>query len=496
MKNKLQKVDIEKPDKKEDSQFTDILIKRVENFLFNELYIEDGDRILIAVSGGVDSVTLLDIMYRLSKFHNFKIFPVHFNHKLRGKQSDEDEKFTKKISTSYRLEFFSGTGDVRQYASKNSLSIEHSARILRYNFLERAAQHFNCSMVATAHTLDDMTETFFLNLLRGTGLTGLCGIPKKRYLTKKIFLIRPLINISKYDLKTYAGQRGIKWREDETNLLMNFTRNKIRGKLLPFIKNEFEPSINDKIYRTTKLLTGADRFVSEYIDSFVDKITFNKTTEGFSIKLSMFNNLDEFIQGELLQHLITTKYHQPALPMNLIDRIKNMADSNIGTIVDISKDLYALRDRNSLIIGKRKKNLVNMIEIEKPTVVDAPTVVGAHGEYEIEGNKIILSEVKKKSVRLVESGSIEFLDFDLLPSRLIIRRWQKGDTFIPLGMKGKMKISDFLINNKISLIDKQDILLLTTGKDIIWVCGLRIDDRFKITVKTTRYLRAELIKCK
>ncbi len=488
MKKKNRKFDIETPDKVEDSRFIDILIKRVENFLLNELYIEDGDRILVAVSGGVDSITLLDIMVRLSRIHNLKIFPVHFNHKLRGKQSDEDEKFVKKISTSCGLQFFSGYGDVKQYARKNSLSIEHAARILRYNFLERAAHHFNCSIVATAHTLDDLAETFFLNLFRGTGLTGLCSIPKKRPLTRKISIIRPLLNLSKEELIIYAEHIGLKWREDETNLLMNFTRNKIRRKLLPFIKDEFEPSIAEKINRTAKLLTGADRFIREYIISILDKITFNKTSEGFSIKLNMFNSLDEFIQGEILQDLITTKYQQTPLPMNIVDRIKALADSNIGTIVDINKYLFALRDRNSIIIGKRKKNLVKRIEIEKPAVM------GALAEYEIDGNKIFLSEVNKRSVRLVESGTVEFLDFDLVASRLLIRRWQKGDSFTPLGMKGKMKVSDFLINNKISLNEKQDVLLLTTGNDIIWVCGLRIDDRFKITGNTTRYLRVELVK--
>ena len=487
MKKKLQKFNNVTLDKREDSQFIDNLIKRVENFLFNELYLEDTDRILIAVSGGVDSITMLDIMIKIGEKFKIKIFGAHFNHKLRGINAEEDEKHVKKFCTVRKVELLTGAGDVKEYARKNSLSIEHAARNLRYNFLERAAHHFNCSMVATAHTLDDLTETFFLNLFRGTGLTGLCGIPKKRHLTKKISLIRPLINISKEELITYARERGLMWREDETNLQMNFTRNKIRRNLLPFIKNEFEPSINDKINRTTKLLSGADKFINEYIDSIIDKITFNKTAEGFSIKLSLFSSLHEFIQGELLQQLITTKYHQLPLPMNIVDRIKALSDSNIGTIVDISIDLFVLRDRNSLIIGKRKKNLVERIEIEKPKII------GEIGEYDINGNKIILSEVKKRSVKLSESGTIEYFDFDLVPSRLIIRRWHKGDTFIPLGMKGKMKVSDFLINNKIPLIDKQDMLLLTSGKEILWVCGLRIDDRFKITDKTTRYLSAELI---
>ncbi|TAL71091.1 MAG: tRNA lysidine(34) synthetase TilS [Bacteroidetes bacterium] len=463
------------------NQIHDVLIDKVENFLFNELYIESGERILVAVSGGVDSITMLDILFRISKFHNLEIIPIHFNHKLRGKNSDEDEKFVKNFCISYGLNCIISKGDVKGYAVKKSLSIEQAARILRYNFFERAAHELNCSFVATAHTSDDLTETFFLNLFRGTGLTGLCGIPKRRHLTRKINVIRPILSIKKDELIKYAEKHGLKWREDETNILMNFARNKIRKKLIPFIKAEFESNINEKIVKTAKLLSGAERQISEYVASLVDRITTNKTSEGFSIKLEMFKSLDDFIQGELIEMLVTEKYRQPSLSMVTIDRICGLVDSKIGTIVDINKDLFALRDRNKIIISKRKNSNASKIEVSK------------EGEFEFNGNKIILKEVKRNEVKLAESGRIEFIDFDLIPPRIFIRSWEKGDNFIPLGMNGKMKISDFLINNKLSLLDKQDIFLLTTGKDIIWVSGLRIDNRFKITKKTKRFLKLELI---
>ncbi|MBI5324054.1 MAG: tRNA lysidine(34) synthetase TilS [Ignavibacteriae bacterium] len=457
------------------------LLKKVENYLINELFVENGDKLVIAVSGGVDSIVLLNLIYQLSFIYNFKIIPAHFNHKLRGKRADDDEKFVKSICNDYKLKCISGKGDVRQYAGKNSLSIEHAARVLRYNFLERVAHENNCSLVATAHTLDDMTETFFLNLLRGSGITGLCGIPKKRLLTKKVSLIRPLINITKDELKSYANKKGLKWSEDESNKLMNFTRNKIRKKLIPLIREDFEPGINEKIQRTTSLLSGAERYIKDYVAELTEKIITNRTSDGFAIKLGLFNSLDDFIQGELIEHLITTKYHQSPLTMANIERLKDLSESKIGTIVDISKDLFALKDRNKLIISKKRKNAQRRIELKK------------EDETEFTGMKIILKEVKKKDVIFNQSVNIEYLDYDLIPQRLILRSWEKGDVFNPLGMKGKMKVSDFLINNKVSILDKKEILLLSTGKDIVWVCGMRIDDKYKVTNQTLRYLKVEII---
>jgi tRNA(Ile)-lysidine synthase len=456
--------------------------KKIESFIVNELFLGDGDRILCAVSGGVDSVSLLDILVNLGSKYNFTISVAHFNHKLRRKASDDDELFVKELAESYGLPFFNSSGNVRQYSLKNSLSIELAARELRYGFFEEALKKSRTNFIATAHTSDDVVETFLINLLRGSGLTGLSGIPAKRPFTNDASIIRPLLCFSKSQIIEYAMKKHLVWREDETNALLNYTRNKIRLDLLPKLRNEYNNSVNDALLRTAKLLNGADKFVTEHVGNLVKQIVTNKTSDGFSLKLNSLNTLDDFIQGEVIQYAITTQYHIPPLPMSIIDRIIDLSKCPVGSNIEINKNLTAYRDRVLIIIDKKKQNNYAELEIDRT------------GEFKINGYQIILKEISKKSVKYSDDLNIEYFDFDLLPSRLILRSWKEGDKFIPLGMKGKMKVSDFLINLKISIPDKLKLLILATKNDIIWLCGLRSSDKFKITDKTKRFLRAEFIK--
>ncbi|MDQ1265629.1 MAG: tRNA(Ile)-lysidine synthase, partial [Bacteroidota bacterium] len=197
-------------------------INSVEEFLLRELYIPDGSELLIAVSGGVDSCVLLDIIANISVNHKYILNVAHYNHGLRGSDSDSDENFVGKIAAEYNIPFHHSKGKVKQYAKKNALCIEHAARVLRYIFLERTSGMLKAEYVATAHTADDLAETFFINLFRGSGLTGLAAIPSKRLMSKTVKLIRPLIKMKKKDIIEYAKLRNLKWREDYTNAMVNF----------------------------------------------------------------------------------------------------------------------------------------------------------------------------------------------------------------------------------------------------------------------------------
>ncbi len=456
--------------------------KKFESCLINNLCLGKNDSIVCAVSGGVDSVVLLDNFVHLIEKYHFKVSVVHFNHKLRGNSSDRDELFVKKLSESYKLPYYISSANVRQYALNNLQSIELAARNLRYDFFEKVSKESKSNYLATAHTSDDVVETFFLNLFRGSGITGLSGIPEKRPLTKFTLIIRPLLGFTKSDIIEYARKKNLKWKVDETNVLQNFTRNKIRLDLLPKLRNDYNKSINDAILRLSKLLEGADKFISEHIRNYLKYIVSNKTNSGFSINVKPLSTLDEFIIGEIIQWAITTYFQIPPLSMIIIDRIKNLLTSPSGRRIEINKRIIAYRDREMIIFEQViiKDNLI--IEI------------GRSGEFEFNGHKLLLKEIPKKSVKFSGNPNTEIFDLDLLPVRLIIRNWKEGDNFIPLGMNGKMKVSDFLINRKIPIPDKRKVFLLTTKKDIIWLFGLRINDKFKVTENTKRYLMAEYIK--
>jgi len=282
------------------------LVKGVEDFLVRKIKINSSFLIVVAVSGGMDSVTLLDLLYYLSTKYNFKLVVAHFNHKIRP-NSDEDEEFVRQLAKSYGLEFYYSSGKVKEYARKNGMSIEVAARNLRYNFFEKTSRTIKADLLATAHNSDDNIETFFINLLRGSGLTGLSGIPEIRQLVKNVRIIRPLLSFSKVDIKNYADERKLKWKEDITNTWLEYTRNKVRLELIPFLREKFNPAITDNIMRVTSFLQGADEFISQNIIDFYNIVAENAENQKVIVKIPLLNSYNKYIQGEIISYLIKKK---------------------------------------------------------------------------------------------------------------------------------------------------------------------------------------------
>jgi len=455
-------------------------IRKADNHIFQDLYLNPDSVFLLAVSGGVDSMTMLDLFANLTvNFPMLMLCVAHFNHKIRPVNSDKDLEFVKEICSKYNIPFFSESADVKDYSEKKGISIELAARVLRYRFLEKIAQKVQANYIATAHTADDSAETFFINLFRGSGLTGLSGIPAKRNLSRKVTLVRPLLFLRKNELIKYAKARDIKWREDETNQLLHYTRNKIRLDIIPKIEEHFSPSVIGNITRTQKLLQSADNIITKFINKTIPVLIKDRTSGRFSIKLSQFSTLDPFLQGEIIQKVLSNYFNLSSIPMQTIDRILELEEKPIGSVCEINKNYIVLRDRDSLIFS----------QVGKPSEIFIP--IKKEGEFNINGMIIKLEQVKKKQVKFTMNPNIEFIDWDLVPSVLYLRNWKQGDAFHPLGMEGSMKVSDFLTNQKVSLIDKNNIILLATKSDIIWICGMRLNNKFKVTDNTFKYLKIE-----
>ena len=455
-------------------------IDKFRKNLDSNFFLKNDSHILIAVSGGVDSVVLFDAFFQLTEIHNFQLSICHFNHKIRPATSDDDEKFVRNLAQSYGINFYTETGDVKSYAKKRNQSTEMAARNMRYSFFERLSKSINANFVALAHTANDTAETVLINLFRGSGLTGLSGIPPVRNLNKKIQIIRPFLPFKKEELKKYAEFRNINWHEDETNSLFLYTRNKIRHDLLKKIEIEYNPQIVETLNRTASLISAADSFVKEHIKPFIKTVKWNKDTSTIMIQIQLLKTIDKFIQGEIIQDQLEERFNLQGLTQDTIDRIISLTDLDIGSVAEIGKSIIALRDRQYIIITKNSHNNRIFKELQKT------------GIFSESGYKLSFEEVSKKQIMFNDNSNIEYFDYDKIPAILTLRSWEYGDTFKPLGMNGSIKISDFLINNKVSLFDKRKILVIASKNEIIWLCGYRINDNFKVTESTTRYLKATI----
>jgi tRNA(Ile)-lysidine synthase len=456
------------------------MLSRTLQFLERDIRLSKPATILVGVSGGVDSMVLLDILALISTRGWCTIHVAHCNHNLRGEESKKDEDLVRRITHKYGMHFHHTSVDVKSYAKQYSLSIEQAARILRYQFFDKAAKGCHADVIATAHNAEDNAETLLMNLMRGSGISGLAGIPPRRELDKKLSLIRPILWCSRKDIEMYAKTRNILWHEDESNASVVYTRNKIRHDLLPKLRSEYAPGLTEVLNRTTTLMREAQEFIAEKISHIMQNGVKEIHKKSFSIQLGMFSSLKDFAKGELIQASLRKYLLMQPVPMSSIDKIIQLSLGIVGTQSDINKDLYVLREREELVFTKREPH------------IDVFLPVSTIGTMK---NSVLMytgALVKPETIKYGANPFIEYFDRGLIADQLIIRNWRDGDRFSPLGMSGSMTVSDFLANEKVAVADKRKIQVLCNGEDILWVVGYRINNQFKVTEHTKDILRVDI----
>lgn len=456
------------------------LLQKTVHFLEQEIRIKKPSVILVGVSGGIDSVVLLDLMSVISTRGWCTIHVAHCNHQLRGEASHQDELFVRRLASKYGLHFHHTSADVAGYSREYNLGIETAARIMRYQFFEKAAKASHADAIATAHHSEDNAETLLMNLMRGSGITGLAGIPPRRDLDKKLSYIRPILWLSKKEIEHYAKVRNLEWREDESNTALNFTRNKIRHELLPMLRAEYSPGLTDILNRTTTLMREAQEFIAERIVHIMKQGVREISKTSFAINIGMFQTIKDFAKGELIQ--ASLRYHLRMQPISMIaiDSILNLAQGPAGGRLDITKDLFVIRDREDLVFARPEL----AVEIFMPVMKLGN--VSAHG---IGYNAEIADP---RSVNFGEHPLIEYFDADIFPEQCVIRHWRDGDRITPIGMDGSMTVSDFLTNAKINVADKRKVLVLCSGDEVLWVIGYRIHNGYKVTQQTASIMRISI----
>ncbi|MBI1938407.1 MAG: tRNA lysidine(34) synthetase TilS [Ignavibacteriales bacterium] len=440
--------------------------QKIINFIEQNRLIDTGDKILVALSGGPDSVFVLHFFFKYRRKFGISLFAVHFNHQLRGKESDADELFCEKVCEVLSIPFYSCSLDVKNFAKANKLSIEEAARNLRYKNLDELARDFDCTKIVTAHNQNDNTETVLLNILSGTGISGFSGIPVKRG-----NIIRPLLSVTKEEILEYLKKNRIPFRIDSSNLSDDFKRNYLRNQIIPKLKEGINPALDSAVFRSSKSIESFLAHVRKKVTSLEKKFVVEQQNKVL-ISLKLFDEPDENIIGEVLKKILRINFNHE-FSYNDFVKIISLNEKQKGKSEELSKNIVAHKEVDTIIIGKKEnsgKNSSKKIEAGKTVVVS--------------GKKINVEKIKLSEVNLEHPSNIEYVDASELTDIFTLRKWENGDKFIPLGMKGTKKVSDFLTDQKIQSAEKKNQLVLLNRNKIVWVVGLRIDERFKITKGT------------
>lgn len=418
-------------------------------------------KLIIAVSGGVDSIVLFHLCLKLK----LNFFVAHCNFKLREKESDLDEKFVRDLAIKHNIKFYTKSFNTKKLSNNDNKSIQMVARELRYSWFEELSKELNIKHILTAHHLDDSLETFLINLSRGSGIDGLLGIPK---VNDTVF--RPLLIFKKDEILSYAKENKITWREDSSNKKNEYLRNQIRLEVLPKLK-EINPNLLENFSKSIDRLQQSKSIIKDKMDSFISDVSFTRDENiYFEInKIKQVSNIDAYLY-ELLKKYNFTQW----------DDIRDLLDSQSGKQI-VSKTHKLLKDRDHLILAKNS-------ELEnKPLLINKSSK-----EVVVSAGKIKVSIAKKISKQDLD---VIYLDSAKLDFPLRVRNVLSGDYFYPFGMNGKKKVSKYLKDKKTSVFDKDKVLILETSKNkIIWVVGMRLDDRFSVTDDTKEITKIELIR--
>lgn len=430
-----------------------MLQRFLENIKIKKLF-EPKQKVLLAVSGGIDSMVML---YLFEK-SGFDYGIVHCNFQLRGNESDRDEEFVKTQVLIHGVPSYFTRFDTEEYAQLNGISIEMAARDLRYGYFEKIRVEHHYDFIATAHHSDDLIETFFLNLSRKTGIKGLAGIKDK---SGKI--LRPLLFASREEIEKFASENYIEFREDSTNNEVFYQRNFLRHRILPLF-SKLNPAFKKNFLASIENLKDAETVYSGFFETEKQKVIENATD-------SQIIDIKKLRKSEhpkiLLLEILTAFNFNPAVAEEVFQSLEGGPGKQF-----YSKSHRLIKDREKLFISEitEKENRIFYIEAGD---------IGLYQPFEIK-----IEKLPGNDFRIRKEKNIACLDLDKLEFPLLVRKWQQGDYFQPLGMTGFKKVSDFLIDEKIPVHEKENTWLLCSGNKIIWIIGHRIDNRFKVTPKS------------
>ena len=462
------------------------LINKIKSIIKKYSMLRHGDRVLVGVSGGPDSMALLDILNELKNEFNLQLAVAHLNHGLRGKESNRDEDFVKRMTKIYGLKCYSKKLR-RGFLKMKGVSPEESARKARHKYFEFLLKKKRFTRIALGHTADDQAETVLMRFLRGSGLRGISGIPPVR---KSGEIIRPLIGIWKTDVKTYLKQKKIDYVIDSTNISQDFLRNRIRNNLIPYLEKNFNPNIKNNLVRMAEIFSMEEKMLDRFT-KMIEKDVLLVSGDSAFVNLEKFNLFDRGARIRLIQKAIETilgdlKQFGSAHFENILSLASG---STPNTEIALPRSLICGREYNRIKIYT-KKDIKNNKLSEKINVklnINGKTILALSG-MTIKSKVVLRNKIKS----LIDPDNLAYLDLDKLAEPLFFRNYIDGDRFIPLGSQGSKKLKDFFIDEKVPKDIRRRIPILISGSSIAWVAGYRIDERFRVIRNTKRVLSLEI----
>lgn len=454
------------------------MLNKVEKTIQKFNLIEPHDRVLVAVSGGADSLALLHCLYRLRDKYALTLIVAHLNHSFRGKDADSDAEYVRQLSQKLGLDHVIKKINVPELLAKKSVSPQEGAREIRYAFLKNTAQQYNCNKVALGHHLDDQAETVLLNLIKGAGLDGLKGIVPKRGI-----YIRPMIEIKKTELEKYCDEHHLSICIDASNYQDIYLRNKIRNKLLPWLVEEFNPNIVEGLANTAEIVRAENDYLEQLaqmkerdcrVKLDTEKNKGEWSTEGFDkMHISLQRRLIRLITS-----LVTGESQK--LPYNHVEKVRSLILNKIsGNVLELPGKIVAIYQYERLKILKKEEYYYSKEPVEFCYELNIPGSVRINEINTVVESRIISPWENMEYFELNHrKEAIISIDPD---DSLIIRNRRPGDKINPIGMKGSKKVKDLLIDEKVSKEERDRIPIIVSKKTnkIIWVAGFRLSKDFK-----------------
>ena len=436
------------------------MLKALQHFnKKHALFTTDTDKLLLAVSGGVDSMVMLHLLQQL----NMPIAVAHCNFLLRGAASDADEQMVNNYCQTHDLAIFTKRFETKAFAKKQGISIEMAARELRYEWFDSLCREHGYNKIVTAHHAGDALETMIYNLSKGTGIHGLQGIKPKRE-----NIIRPLLFANRSAIETYAREHKIPWRTDESNLENTYHRNRIRNEVVPVLK-KINPNLEVTFLSTLERINATADLLQEAVENFSESAV-GRIDQGIKInKGALLKNRHSLLMlNEILAHY--------QFNFRQVRQIEEALNGIPGKIF-ISKNHQLTIDRDWVFVTAKQNASKKEYFINDSTK-----------QLEMLDGTLLIAQIPRETYTISDQKNVAALDFEKVQFPIKVRPWQQGDKFRPLGMRGSKKVSDFLIDQKIPMNLKNEIYLLESKNQVVWIINFRLDERFKISEDTQTIL--------